>query len=334
MGIDVARGTAVLGMVTAHVGPQATPGTAGDRVLDLADGRSSALFVVLAGLSLALLSGGAQPVTGRDLRRVRVRVAARAVVVLGVGLLLEELGTPILVILPTYALLFLAGCLVLTWSVRTLVTAAVALAVVGPLVRAVVDLRSAHADHLLDELVVLLVGPHYPALVWFAYLLAGLALGRCDLTSGALLRDLARVGGALVVGGYGIGWLAQTLVVDHPLTSTAPHASSTFELVGNTGCALLVVAASLVAAARAPRLSAPVAAVGALAFTAYTAQVVVIAAVGPEVVWRPLATSWLALVVATVLVCWAWRTWLGRGPLERLLHGVSTRVADRLVPRP
>lgn len=336
-GIDVARGLAVLGMVTAHVGPD-DPGrtSPADRLLELADGRSSALFVVLAGLSLALMSGGRVPLGGRDLRRSRVRVAARAVVVLLVGLVLESLDTPILVILPTYAVLFLAGCVVLRWSTRALVVAAVAFAVVGPPAREAIGLAAPGTvvDGFGDELAALVVGPHYPALVWIAYLLAGLALGRQDLASGAVQRRTALVGTALTVGGYGAGHLVSLLLGDDAaLASTRPHSSTTFEVVGNTGVALLVVAACLAVAVRAPRALAPVAAVGALAFTAYTAQIVVVAAVGPEIVWQPLLTSWLAFVAGTVLACWAWRTWLGRGPLERLLHGVSTAVAERVVPR-
>ncbi|WP_232514603.1 acyltransferase family protein [Cellulomonas sp. PSBB021] len=333
-GIDVARGTAVLGMVTAHVGPDAPGRTAtADRVLELADGRSSALFVVLAGLSLALLSGGRAPAVARDLTRARVRIAARALVVLAVGLALERLDTPILVILPTYAVLFLAGCAVLTWTVRTLVAAAATVALVAPAVREAVGLDADPGAGLLGDLALLLDGPHYPALVWSAYLLAGLALGRCDLTAPEVQRRTALVGGALAVVGYGGGWLGRLLAEDTALLSTRPHASSPVEVVGNTGAALLVVAACLAAAPRLPRALSPLAAVGALAFTAYTAQVVVVAAVGPQIVWRPLWTSWLVVVVATVLACWAWRAWLGRGPLERLLHGVSARVAERVVPR-
>lgn len=333
-GIDVARGLAVLGMVTAHVGPDA-PGrdSAADRVLELADGRSSALFVVLAGLSLALMSGGPSPTSGRDLRRTRVRVVARAVVVLVVGLLLETLDTPILVILPTYAVLFLAGCLVLRWPVRALVAAATVLAVGGPLVRDALTTAGPHGPGPTFDLREIVVGPHYPALVWVAYLLAGLALGRQDLAAAAVQRRTALVGAALAVAGYGGGWVTRLVVGDGALTSTEPHSSTTFEVVGNTGVALLVVAACLALAPRAEAAVAPVAAVGALAFTAYTVQILVVAAVGPEIVWEPRATSWVVFVVATVVICWAWRTWLGRGPFERVLHGLSTAVAGRVVPR-
>ncbi len=335
-GIDVARGLAVLGMITAHVGPDA-PGrdSAADRLLELADGRSSALFVVLAGVSLALMSGGTAPVEGRDLRRTRVRVAARAVVVLVVGVALDALDTPILVILPTYAVLFLAGCLVLRWPVRAVLVAAALTAVLGPVVRQWIGLeRPGDPGPWAGlDLASVVAGQHYPALVWFAYLLAGLGLGRLDLTSAGVHRRTGLVGAALALLGYGGSWVArQVLGEDAPLAASAPHSSTTFEVVGNTGVALLVLAVCLALAPRAPHVLAPLAAVGALAFTAYTVQIVVVAAVGPQIVWEPLTTSWLAFVAVTVLVCWAWQTWRGRGPLERVLHGASTAVAERLVP--
>src|SRR5690606_11520134 len=54
-GLDLARGLAVLGMFVAHVGTagNAYPPT---EVGQLADGRSAALFALLAGVSVALLS--------------------------------------------------------------------------------------------------------------------------------------------------------------------------------------------------------------------------------------------------------------------------------------
>ena len=65
VGIDVARGLAVLGMMTAHVGPDDHGPIPPGGFAQLADGRPAALFVVLAGLSLALLSGSTNPEIGR-----------------------------------------------------------------------------------------------------------------------------------------------------------------------------------------------------------------------------------------------------------------------------
>src|SRR4051812_47891443 len=116
VGIDVARGLAVLGMMTAHVGPDDHGPVPPGGFAQLADGRPAALFVLLAGLSLALLSGAADPVAGTRLVQARVRILVRALLLFALGELLVVLGTPVVVILPTYGLLFALGCVVLRWS--------------------------------------------------------------------------------------------------------------------------------------------------------------------------------------------------------------------------
>ncbi|MDC7120991.1 DUF1624 domain-containing protein [Cellulomonas fimi] len=329
-GVDVARGLAVLGMMTAHVGPD----DADSRVLpggfaQLADGRPSALFVVLAGIGLALLSGGASPVVGTRLVQARLRVLVRAVLLFVLGELLVMLGTPVAVILPTYAVLFAIGCLALRWSVRTLLVVAAAVAVVGPVLRAALEAGLAAWQPRPTLLAEIAVGHFYPAVVWLAYLCAGLAVGRCDLRSRRVRLVAAGVGAGLVVVGHVGAWVARDALGWPPsIATTEPHSSSTFEVLGNTGVALLVLVACLVVAEAAPGLVSPVAAVGELALSAYTVHVVVIAVLGEGVVYAPAVASWLAFLVTTTVLCWSWRAALGRGPFERVLHGVSTRAAD------
>lgn len=325
VGIDAARGLAVLGMVTAHVGPEDP-----DRAVppggwsQLADGRPSALFVVLAGVSLALMSGGTEPAAGADARRARVRIGVRALAVLVLGYALVALDTPIAVILPTYAVLFTVALVPLRWSRRALLVAAGAVALVGPLLRRLWTDRYGDPG---DWLGAVLVGPYYPAAVWLAYVLVGLALGRTPLHDERTRRRLAGAGIAGVVVGYAGPWAARTWLGAPEWWATAePHSSTTLELVGNTGVAVLVVVGACALGDRWPRALAPLAAVGELALTAYTGHIVAIAALGPQVVREPEAGTWAAFVVVTVAACWAWRAWLGRGPLERLMHGLSTRA--------
>ena len=258
--------------------------------------------------------------------QARTRVVARALLVLVLGIGLVALHTPVVVILPTYAVLFLAGSLVLGWSRRALLVAAAAFALLGPPVTLAVVRATGSFDQ--NTAAGVFVGPHYPALIWMSYLLTGLAVGRSDLQSPRLRRVGVLVGLALVVLGHGGARLAG-LVTSWPveLTSSAPHTSSTFELLGNTGVAFLVLVASLAAAERWPRTVAPVAAVGSLALTAYTVHIVVIAILGSAVVWQPTVAGWLAFLGTTVVLCWAWARFLGRGPLERVMHGVSTAMA-------
>ncbi|WP_243738030.1 heparan-alpha-glucosaminide N-acetyltransferase domain-containing protein [Cellulomonas shaoxiangyii] len=329
VGLDTARGLAVLGMVAAHVGPDDTwrtvpPGG----FAQLADGRPSAVFVVLAGVGLALLSGGDRPVTGTRLVQARLRILVRAALLVVLGAVLVELGTPVVVILVVYGAMFAAGTLALRWSRPVLAAAAVAVAVVGPVVRPWFDAFPVVAERPVDPMTVL-IGHYYPAIVWMSYVLTGLAGGRSDLRSPRVHAWLAALGLGLVVVGHG-GAAAVTAALGRSteLTTAEPHSSSPFEIAGNTGTALLVLAVCLAVGLRWPRALAPVSATGALALTAYSGHLLVIAALGTDVVWAPTTASWLWFTGVIVVACWAWRAWVGRGPLEWVLHAVSTRAAD------
>lgn len=100
IGLDVARGLAVLGMIAVHAG-------AGGWPQQLAAGRAAALFAVLAGVSIALMSGGTRP--HENLAAARVRIAVRAVLLFLLGLALSSLQVPAMVILAFYGVLFLVA---------------------------------------------------------------------------------------------------------------------------------------------------------------------------------------------------------------------------------
>src|SRR5699024_6618693 len=75
-GVDVARGTALLGMMAVHSFDVLDEGGAPTTATIVAAGRSAAAFVVIAGISLAFMSGGRQVVRGQE----RVAVSAGLVV--------------------------------------------------------------------------------------------------------------------------------------------------------------------------------------------------------------------------------------------------------------
>lgn len=64
VGIDLARGLAVFGMYAAHVGPDPGEGGLVGNLMELTHGRSSALFAVLAGFSILLITGRNAPKSG------------------------------------------------------------------------------------------------------------------------------------------------------------------------------------------------------------------------------------------------------------------------------
>jgi uncharacterized membrane protein YeiB len=323
-GIDLARGLAVLGMVTAHVGPD-TP------LLEIADGRSAALFVVLSGVSIALMSGGARPVQGVRRVQARVTILARAFVLLGVGVALATLNVPVVVILPTYALLFAVAACLLRTPVRTLLIGAGLVVLVAPPLRVLLEGRIT-ATWNGGGIVDLVLGEYYPALVWIGYLLVGLAVTRADLGAARTRTRLLVAGALATVLGYGSAAVLTRVLDAGPtlarLITSEPHSSSTPEVLGNIGVALLTLVACLWIAERWPRAVSPLAATGALALTAYIGHLLVIKAVGSQVVWQPTTAGWLAFLIVIVGGCWAWRSTVGRGPAEWALHRIAARAAD------
>ena len=111
IGIDIARFIAVLGMFNIHFGVPFVDGLAEVKAAQFSSGRSTALFTLLAGVSLALLSGRQEPPTGIALRQARWRIAVRAALLVVIGIVLakatEATGFLLTVIIPFYGMYFL-----------------------------------------------------------------------------------------------------------------------------------------------------------------------------------------------------------------------------------
>jgi uncharacterized membrane protein len=215
VGVDLARGVALLTMAATHL---LVVRNAGDGSLTVVGwlfaGRASALFAVLAGVSMALVTGGTAPVTGPVLRQARVAFAVRAALIALLGLALASTRTPVIVILAYYGLLFLCGLPFLGLQARALVRIAIAWAVLSPVVsallRSVVDPKTRGqvgftklADDPLRALTELFLTGTYPVLTWTTYLLAGLAVGRMALRETRVAVRLVVSGVVLAVGAWG-----------------------------------------------------------------------------------------------------------------------------------
>lgn len=321
VGVDVARGLAVLGMFAAHVGV-ATPDR-GTAWLVVADGRSAALFAVLAGVSIALVTGAPAAPAGAELGLHRRRLAVRAGLLAVIGYVLVALGTPVAVILPSYAVMFVLVLPVLGAGRRALAAAAAAVLLLVP--SALVAWRG--LDPRTNELTDLLATGFYPALAWVGYVIAGMAAARWDLRRAATQVGLLVAGAAIAALGYGAGALALRLSpAATPYATTAPHTDTTPEMVGNTGVALAVLGLCLLAgrSTAVRTLLQPVAATGSMPLSVYSAQVVAIALAGPSVVLGQRTNgTLLAFTVVTLAACTLWRRTVGRGPLESLVRALT-----------
>jgi hypothetical protein len=343
-GVDLARGLAVIGMLAAHLLALPEVDAADPTTWSgLASGRSSILFATLAGVSIALVTGGTLPVRGAARARASGRLAVRAGVLWLLGLALVTTGVPVYVILPAYALLFLLSLPFLGWQAPWLFAAAAALGILMPLPQAVWDAMPFWSTP--DGVSVsALFGLHYPAPVWLAFLLAGLGVGRLDLRSVRTAAGIAASGTVLAVIGYGLDAVSGADEVVERTTllgavwTARPHSSGLLEVIGSGGFALAVIGVCLLACRTFLRWPAvPLRAVGSMPLTAYTAQLTIWAAVAAAVLgtttdlrgFRDLEPFW-PLTAGLVAGCTLWALCIGRGPLEAL----TAWLVRRVVPEP
>lgn len=360
-GVDAARAVALIGMVATHLlrseNRDGTPTVVGL----LFDGRASALFAVLAGVGLALSTGGQRPPrTGRDQLAAGAGIAVRALLIALIGLVLADLEPIPLVILAYYGLLFLVAIPLLRLPVWVLATAAVVWCVVSPVlsillrdgVRYPTQVGLAELRDPLEMLWKLGVTGVYPVLTWTTYLLAGLAIGRLDLRStrvaagllagGVLLSAGASALSALLLGPGGGAAVLGRALDQHPYGTTptwtwwwlaidAPHSGAPLDLARTTGSAMAVLGLMLLLAGWVRLLLWVPAAIGGAPLSLYALHVVLTTVeIGPAAN-RPyvFAGHVLLLTVAGVVL-----RGLGvRGPLEAAV-GAASQGARDLALRP
>ncbi len=239
-GLDAARGLAVLGMVVAHAASVPEWGTSPQALLGFAHGHSSILFATIAGVSLALMSGGSHRLDGRELASARLHILGRAIMLLVVSGLLVIIPSSVSVILASYAMWFILALPALRWRPRTMFIVAGSLAVTGLLAAQVINylvltLGGKLTSSAESFVPFLLVASVYPALVWMPFVLAGLGLGRCGLSNVATLKRFAVVGVAMFVA-FAAPFVvqAQSLAPLFGTTTLSPPAGS--GKAANTDC--------------------------------------------------------------------------------------------------
>ena len=219
LGVDLARALALIGMIAVHILPLrvalAGDGFAPSWAATLFSGRASALFVLLAGVGLALLTGGASGPAPSKIGALRRNVLIRAWLIALLGLGLGALETNVAVILVHYGLLFVAAVPFLNMRRRTLAWWATGWLLLSPLLYYVLrpwvegaldPFRLGNSPVFTDlatPLVfvadVFLTG-YYPLLVWFGFLLTGLFVGRLALSRPPVALGLLVAGSAMAIG--------------------------------------------------------------------------------------------------------------------------------------
>lgn len=226
-GIDAARGIALLGMMATHIFPLYNEQTGVPSWTGLVlSGRSSALFAVVAGIGLALLTGGSQPRSGSALTADRRGIAVRALIIALAGLTLGGLDTSIAIILFHYGVLFLLALpfvgmrvpKLALWAGGWLLLSPVAAYLIRPWIYEHVSPPTLDTNITWDAFLqpatlaadVLFTG-FYPVVQWLSYLLIGMLIGRLRLGELPVQTGLVAAG---ITAAAGAKFLSYYLLLD------------------------------------------------------------------------------------------------------------------------
>ena len=386
VGIDAARGVALLGMVAVHALYAANAQGSPTVSYTIAAGRAAALFAVLAGVGISLSTGRRRATVGREGTAAAASLVARALALAVIGLALgyadSTIGTVILVY---YGALFLLAIPLLFLPTRAVMVTGVVIAFVVPVLSHLVrgGLPAPLYDHptatyLLASPVRVLadvfVTGEYPALPWLAYVCAGLAIGRLQLSSLQVARRLFGAGVTMAVVAKLVAWVAlgplggsDRIFAAAPagamtrtqvsellafggdgttpvntwwwLASAAPHISTPLDLVHTVGTAMAVIGLMLLLThaampARAAWATSVLKPLSVTGSMTLTLYTAHIVFMNSSLDVFGAWAGYLVQIVAAIIFALVWSSIRGRGPLESVVTSLSHAARDAVISRP
>ncbi|GAB2508015.1 hypothetical protein CATRI_04910 [Corynebacterium atrinae] len=259
-GLDLARALAIIGMIAAHLGPETW----------ITTGYPSVLFAVLAGVSMGIITERSE-----SLSRARFNILIRAVILLGLGVLLSGIQSYIMIVLTAIGAAYLLLLPVIGWRIRWLFTLLAVLLIVGPLLAA--SQYFFYIGFSSMQLSDLLFGS-YPLLAWVAYLLIGLLIHRLALARADRQWMMLGIGGILLF----VTWMISVAVIVSgglltEFLGDVPHSGGFLDVVGSSAMSMVVIAVCLLAS-RVPAIvwmTYPLRALGAMSYTVYIVHVLI-----------------------------------------------------------
>jgi uncharacterized protein len=353
IGFDLARALALFGMIIVNF-KLAMSASNGNAVLlnfaHLFEGRASALFVILAGVGVAFLTKKAK-VSGLsdDINKVRWLLIKRAILLIVIGLAYTPIWEAD--ILHFYGFYFLFAAFLFTLNSKKLLLVAIGFVLGFPLLWVFFDYEygwdlnslSYSGFWKVDGMIrhILFNGFH-PIFPWCGFLIFGLWLGRLDLSSSKVKRNLfAWSLGILIMteaGFYSLRiWVGDSDTIGMSkdeinfLLSTAiiPPLPQYMFSAGSLAVLVLLACLQLTVATPRYRLIEWLSKTGQLTLTLYIAHVVigmgVLEAVGllynQSIIFSLLAS--LVFCVASVVFSVFWFKYFKVGPLEAILKKLS-----------
>ncbi|AAT88341.1 hypothetical protein ATY41_03735 [Leifsonia xyli subsp. xyli] len=332
LGVDLARGVALLAVFIAHTAPLTRDSPFPLKLLNFSDHFAMPLFAVTVGVSAGLASRRALA-DGRGMSRSRFRYgfAIRGLLLIALGILVGLFGAqvyPILHYCGAVCLLLLPFLFVRArWLAVAAAVAAVASSTLMPVVANGTPASWGLPGALLPRLTTIVAGflffdPAFRVTSVLAFALVGLTIARVGFRTRTMLATGA-TGIALLTAGYAAAALLDVAV--------SPHSGTLPELSVSTGWALIVLALCVLAGqvtarpgSPLGRVLSPLATLGSMTLTFYVAHLAVLG------VWTrffsPSDDHWwmVALLSAGSLAGAAlFRRFLGGGPLERMVAVIA-----------
>lgn len=295
LGLDIARGLAILGMIYLHLGHPLWQAKV------ILSGLPAALFAVIAGVTMMLIWNNATRRVATPTQTI-AKLAARGAIITLIGLALLPAGGEIQVVL-----VVLGATMLATAWVPPLPTAAKA---------ALLLIATAAATWRYAPLELPLPYPH---LAWVAYILAGMILfdvyvGKDGAGAGGVQKLTTAIACLAAAAGFYLRF--QT---DLPGWARATgHTGVLGEIVLSIAVAAIVLHLCMIVG-RHVRAGNPLVALGSMALTVYILHVL-------TALWWQTHVSlhsdlWAAAFIAAFLVfAWVWKK-LASGPAKKLFAG-------------
>ncbi len=355
LGLDLARALAIFGMLTVNFRARLTQEELPELLLRLAeqvDGRAAALFVFLAGMGVALLTGKARR-SGDPaaLRADRYLLMRRALFLFVIGLAFRQIWS--FDILHFYGVYLFAVSFLFAARERWVIVLIALLIFVFPVLYYVLPSQfgipfwgTTESLHPREIAIDIFFQGYHPVAPWLAFLLAGMLVGRLDLTERRTRRRLLLAGLLLVLVSevlaqlllnFGVLKLAFTLGPRETVEATAdlfgsdPYPPMPLFMTVGIGWALIVSSLCLGIAGRWGERAwlTPFIHAGQLALSVYIFH-------GTVGIWAP---GWLGysppqslpwvlgycvvFYALTILLATLWRRKFERGPVESAMRWLT-----------
>lgn len=367
IGFDIARAFAIFGMITVNY--RSTFHITGDSpawletVTGMVNGRAAALFVLLAGIGISLLSRGSRLSGDRaDIREDRFNLLRRSAFLLAIGLLFRQIWD--YDILHFYGIYLMIAAVLLTVSNRNLVLAGLFATLIFPALYYVLPVQygipfwaTTSAFTPREILIDFFFQGYHPVTPWIAFMVAGMLFGRLDLSDSAMRRKMLIGGMLLALASEAIAYaaldmglfklvedLSQTIDLEEAslILGTAPYPPMPLFIAVGIGWGMVIISLCLSFGDRFAdrRWITPLVHTGQLALTIYILHGTVgVWAVG-WAGYKPHQTLvWIIgysalFYVAMIFLSTLWRRKFDRGPVEAIMRRLTDSWKSEINPEP